>query len=137
MIRLLMLQIFILIEQSLALSEAPPRYVRNQTIKNFQRLVETHFLELRLPGAYAELLHVTTNHLNALCKENLGKQAGEVIRERILLEAKRLLINVDLSVAEIAYRLNFSDNSYFTRFFKKHEGLTPDEFRKRTTNKRL
>jgi AraC-like DNA-binding protein len=60
----------------------------------------------------------------------LGISAGELIRDRILLEAKRLLINLDLTISEIAYQLNFSDNSYFTKFFKKYTGQKPDEFRK-------
>ena len=64
----------------------------------------------------------------------LGIPAGEVIRNRIILEAKRLLINNDMTVLEIANHLNFADNSYFTKFFKKLEGVTPEEFRKRTNH---
>jgi AraC-like DNA-binding protein len=56
--------------------------------------------------------------------------AGDVIRNRVILEAKRLLVNLDLSITEISYRLNFNDNSYFTKFFKKYVGSTPEEFRK-------
>jgi AraC-like DNA-binding protein len=48
-----------------------------------------------------------------------------------LLEAKRLLVNLDLNIAEIADRLNFNDNSYFTKFFKKYTALTPEEFRRK------
>ncbi|PTS97440.1 AraC family transcriptional regulator, partial [Pedobacter sp. HMWF019] len=76
---------------------------------------------------------ITPNHLNALCNDLLGKSAGEIIRERVILEAKRLLINLDLSVAEIAERLNFSDQSYFIKFFKKYEEITPEKFRKHNT----
>ena len=81
---------------------------------------------------YAELLYITPNHLNALCKDHLGIPAGELIRNRIILEAKRLLINQDLSISEISYVLNFNDNSYFTKFFKKQVGVTPEEFRRKT-----
>ena len=52
-----------------------------------------------------------------------------MIRERILLEAKRLLVHSPQTVAEIAYQLNFEDTSYFGRFFKKHTGTTPEQFR--------
>src|SRR3982751_2927759 len=69
-------------------------------------------------------------HLNSLCRDLLGISAGEVIRERIVLEAKRLLVNGGLSITEIAYRLNFQDNSYFTKFFKKYAGATPEDFRR-------
>ena len=75
------------------------------------------------------MLYITPNHLNACCKEVLGIPAGEVIRNRIVLEAKRLLVNLQLSISEIAYTLNFEDNSYFTKFFKKYAGVTPEEFR--------
>ncbi|MBD0286067.1 MAG: AraC family transcriptional regulator, partial [Flavisolibacter sp.] len=55
-------------------------------------------------------------------------------RDRILLEAKRLLTNADMTITEIAYDLNFQDNAYFNRFFKKNVGMTPDEFRKQFIN---
>jgi len=74
-------------------------------------------------------LYITPNHLNALCQDMLGKTAGDLIRDRILLESKRLLTNADMTITEIAYNLNFKDNSYFNRFFKKEVGSTPDEFR--------
>jgi len=53
-----------------------------------------------------------------------------LIRNRILLEAKRLLVNQDMSITEISNELNFNDNSYFTKFFKKQTGITPEEFRR-------
>lgn len=104
-------------------------------LKNFQRLIEVNFTTIRLPKDYAQLLYITPNHLNALSNDLLGMSAGEVIRKRVLLEAKRLLVNLDLTISEIALQLNFSDNSYFTKFFKKYEKLTPDEFRKKSFKK--
>ncbi len=101
-------------------------------LRNFQQLVEKHYAAVRLPKHYADMLFITPNHLNSLCKEYLGVQAGEVIRNRVLLEAKRLLSIPAFSVNEIAEELNFNDNSYFTKFFKKSAGVTPEEFRKRT-----
>ncbi len=98
---------------------------------NFRKLVNTYFAEKKLPKEYAAMLYITPNHLNALCRDLLNMSAGEVIRERILLEARRLLVNVDIGISEIAYRLNFTDNSYFTKFFKKYIGITPEEFRKK------
>jgi AraC-like DNA-binding protein len=61
----------------------------------------------------------------------MGVSAGELIRNRVLLEAKRMLTNPQLSISEISLKLNFSDNSYFTKFFKKLEDITPEEFRKK------
>jgi len=89
-----------------------------------------NYATLRLPKQYAELLYITPNHLNAICNDLLGYSAGKLIRDRVILEAKRLLINMDLMVAEIAEQLNFADQSYFIKFFKKQEGITPEKFRK-------
>jgi AraC-like DNA-binding protein len=133
MVRSLMLQLFIGIARlgSWVNKNIPPY---NYTLlRSFQKLIERNYTALRLPKEYAELLYITPNHLNALCNDVLGIPAGEVIRNRIALEAKRLLINNDLTIQEIASQLNFADNSYFTRFFKKQVGTTPEEFRK-TTN---
>ena len=99
-------------------------------LRNYEKLIDMNYLDLRLPKEYAALLYVTPNHLNALCNDVLGISAGEVIRNRIALEAKRMLINFSLTVKQIAYQLNFEDNSYFCKFFKKQTGLTPEAFRK-------
>ncbi len=99
-------------------------------LHNFRKLVNSYYAEKRLPKDYAAMLYITPNHLNALCNDLLGKPAGEVIRERILLEAKRMLVNATVSISEIAFQLNFSDNSHFTKFFKKSTDQTPEEFRK-------
>ncbi len=98
-------------------------------IRQFEKLIEQHFREKRLPKEYAELMFVTPNHLNALTNNMLGKSAGDLIRERVLLEAKRLLTNSDLMINQIAESLSFEDNAYFTRFFKKYLGTTPEGFR--------
>jgi AraC-like DNA-binding protein len=130
LIRVLLLQLFLTIEQSDAMSaEQKGRAHKPQVIRDFQKLINQHYTKLRLPGEYAPLLHITPNHLNALCKEHLGMQAGALIRNRITLEAKRLLTNADLTISQISYALNFSDNSYFTKFFKKETGVTPEGWR--------
>ncbi|MDB5001940.1 MAG: transcriptional regulator, AraC family [Mucilaginibacter sp.] len=134
MVRSIMLQLFISIARLglNTVNNTTPSY--NYTLlRNFQKLIEKNYTSIKLPKEYAELLYITPNHLNALCNDVLGISAGEVIRNRIVLEAKRLLINNDLTVLEIANQLNFADNSYFTKFFKKQVGQTPEEFRK-TTN---
>ena len=98
--------------------------------RNFEKLIEQNFTTKRLPKEYVEILFVTPNHLNALCNQLIGKSAGDIIRNRVLLEAKRLLVNSNQNISEIAWQLKFEDNSYFSKFFKKNEGITPDEFRK-------
>jgi AraC family transcriptional activator of pobA len=135
LIRAILLHIFILLSRTKTRQAEKQALPYNYTLlKNFQKLIEKHFATLKLPRDYAELMYITPNHLNALCNDLLGISAGELIRNRILLEAKRLLINLDLTIAEISYQLNFNDNSYFTKFFKKYAGITPEEFRKTTLN---
>lgn len=128
---LLLMSLFINISRhhALAVKKLIPEQTQN-TLFNFRRLINEYYLYKRLPKDYSALLYVTPNHLNALCRDYLGKSAGQLIRDRIILEAKRLLVNADINISEIAYRLNFKDNSYFTKFFKKSVGLTPEEFRK-------
>jgi len=131
MIRLKLLELFILMDRNCTSKKSKnvPRQ-KLTLLRNFQHLIDQHFRTIKLPKEYADLLYVTPNHLNALCQDLVGKTAGDLIRDRVLLEAKRLLTNADMTVTEIAYDLNFQDNSYFNRFFKKNVGMTPDEFRK-------
>jgi len=133
LIRTLLIQVFILLARinadSTQLQSTPYNYT---LLKSFQKLVEKNYKALKLPKQYAELLYITPNHLNAVCNDMLGISAGELIRNRVVLEAKRLLINRGHGISEIADELNFADNSYFTKFFKKYTSLTPEEFRKIT-----
>lgn len=135
--RTTLLQLFLQISRNSALQFKPISNTTNYNIfRSFEKLIEQNYVRLKLPKDYAELLFITPKHLNALCKQAAGKSAGEMIRDRVLLEAKRNLVNSNESISEIAYRLNFEDNSYFTRFFKKYAVVTPDEFRKNAqTNK--
>jgi AraC-like DNA-binding protein len=131
-LRLKLLELFILVERNsnVAKTKAAPQQ-KLLLLRNFEQLINEHYRDIKLPKEYAALLYITPNHLNALCQDMLGKKAGELIRERVLLEAKRMLTNADMSISEIAYDLNFQDNSYFNRMFKKEGGVTPDEFRKK------
>ncbi len=133
-LRAMLLQLIVVLSRRLP-RLAQPQISRHQlnVLRQFERLIEAHFREKRLPREYAELLFITPNHLNALVSAALGKSAGELIRERVLLEAKRLLVNSDLSISQIASELNFEDNAYFARFFKKHTGVSPEAFREAYT----
>jgi AraC-like DNA-binding protein len=135
LIRVRLLEMFMMVENDGNRNNHDNQPNHTSTLlKSFQQLINQYYRTMRLPKEYAELLYITPNHLNALCRELLGKTAGDVIRERVLLEAKRLLTNAGMNILEIAYELNFKDNSYFTRFFKNYEGMTPEEFRKKFIN---
>lgn len=102
----------------------------NHLINRFLLLLEKHYTQHHEVSQYATLLHVTPSYLNQVCKKESGKTAGEYIRERLLLEAKRMLTLTDMDVKEAAYALGFNDTSYFSRFFKKYTALTPLDFRR-------
>ncbi len=100
-------------------------------LTRFKKLVGRHFITKRHVSDYAALLAVSPNHLNKIVKDQSGKTAGSFIEEMLLMEAKALLRHTALSIAEIAYELDFSDPSYFNKFFKKGAGITPLAYRKR------
>lgn len=79
---------------------------------------------------YADLLNSTPQNLNARCKREYAKTASEYIAGHILKEAKRLLCYTGLSVTEIAQTFDFKDVSHFVKYFKRHEGKTPLQFKK-------
>jgi len=96
---------------------------------NFVKLVSQHFLTIRKVAHYANMLHVSPDHLNRIIKSNADKTANELIDEMIVMEAKAYLLHTKMSVAEIAYKLEFTDPSHFNKFFKKTNNCTPLEFR--------
>lgn len=78
---------------------------------------------------YADRLCITPKHLSAVVKEISGMTAGKLIDNYVVLEAKMLLKNTDLTIQEIAARLNFPNQSFFGKYFKHSTGLSPSEFR--------
>ncbi len=101
-----------------------------QLVNRFEALIEQHYREKHFVRDYAKMMCITPNYLNTVISHATGKSAGELIRERIMMEAKRLLLYQKGTVAEVGSALHFDDNSYFCRFFKKYEGVSPETFRK-------
>lgn len=95
----------------------------------YAELVELHFTERGDLGFYADKLRITKDHLSKACGEVLGMGAKEFLQQRRFKEAGTLLIETQLSVKEIAYRIGWEDHAYFTRAFKKWCGMTPSQFR--------
>ena len=109
---------------------AQPTPNAGQTLtRAFRQLVKAHAIEQHQLGYYAAQLGITTAHLSATTKEASGVSAGRIIRQQLVLEAKRLLAHSTLTVAQIAEQLNFEDASYFGRFFKRETHQTPRQFR--------
>lgn len=91
--------------------------------------VEKSFKTIHGVQTYAKMLQTQSRTLNSLSKKYTGKTAGDIISDRILLEAKRELYYNTKSIKEIGYELGFDDPAYFTRFFKKKTGLSPQEYK--------
>ncbi|OXE99974.1 AraC-like DNA-binding protein [Flavobacterium araucananum] len=96
----------------------------------FKKLIFANIKTNHQVNYYASLLNVTPNHLNKSVKSATGKTATKWIDDAILLEAKYLLFQTTLSINEIAMQVGHEDHSYFSRFFKKQEGITPIQYRK-------
>lgn len=103
---------------------------KNEKVHEFEQLIDKYFETKKMPSDYAELLHISPNYLNKISKEETGQTAGNLIRKRITIEAKRLLHYTNYSVNEIANTLGFENASYFVTFFKKQTETTPEQFRK-------
>ena len=101
-------------------------------VKRFRQLIEEKYQENPSINQYADWLNVTPNHLTQVVKSVSGQTSMDIIKQRNILEIKRLLIYTDLTASEIAQQFNYNDQSYFTKFFKKSTGLTPSQFRKKS-----
>lgn len=97
--------------------------------KQFRNLLEKTFTQGLTTRDYASALHITQHYLNRTVKEVTGKTTTAVLRERSMLEAKRLLTFSDSTVTEIATALGYFDSSYFAKLFKKDAGMPPLQFR--------
>lgn len=122
-----------LCEVNRACSHAPERPVSaaHQLAQRFKELLLDNIAHTHLIADYAGLLHVSTSHLHRVVRNTTGKPPSRWIDEAILLQAKALLRQADLPVAEVAAAVGLQDPSYFARLFKKHEGVTPSAFRRR------
>lgn len=95
----------------------------------YKDLVEKNFAQLKNVSAYAGKLHVSEKRLGQATAKILGKTLKEIIDERVLLEAKRLLVHGSQSIKEIGFELGFDEPTNFIKYFRKHIGKTPVEFR--------
>ncbi|MEX5506627.1 helix-turn-helix domain-containing protein [Pseudomonas putida] len=102
---------------------------RSQQLTAFRELVDMHYRAHWPLADYAAELGMTLATLGRLCQEHLGMTPMNVINARLVLEAKRMLGHSGLSVKEIAHELGFADVGYFSRFFRKHAGVSPSGFR--------
>jgi len=109
---------------------APPVDREAQVCAAFSRLLDEGVSAATPVCAYAERLGLSMRRLNECLAARTGRSAGQHVAERLMREARRLLLHSALPVAAIAERLEFADASYFGRFFRRHAGLTPAAFRR-------
>jgi len=95
----------------------------------FFKLLEENFKKERVVQFYADRLYVTSGHLSKVLKKVSGKTASQLIEDVVTLEARILLGNTSLSIAQIAEELQFSDQSFFGKYFKKKTGVSPSAYR--------
>jgi AraC-like DNA-binding protein len=105
------------------------KMVNNKYVDNFLRLVNAHYMRQHSISYYAERLSISPNYLNGVIKKSIGINAKLYIQNRIVQEAKRMLVYTDMPVASIADALSFENPSYFIRFFRSHTRYTPLQYR--------
>lgn len=106
-------------------------------VHQFNLLLEQHFKTNKKVSDYASLLAVTPNYLNYTIRQATGQSAGNLIRQRIVLEAVRQARLTGATMKEVAYNLGFSDNAHFSKFFKKAAGRNFTEIKKYLFNKTI
>lgn len=99
----------------------------------FKDLLETGYKNQKQVNYYAKEIIITEKRLNQATTKVLGKTPKEIINDRIMLEAKRILAHTTESVKEIGYDLGFDEPTNFIKYFKKHSKFTPTEFREQNT----
>ncbi|RAJ28142.1 AraC family transcriptional regulator [Pedobacter cryoconitis] len=119
-----------LIRQQRSVPFDPVNNYAQERIEQFLALLEKYAFEHQPVTQYAAMLNLSPYQLNSIAKSMLGKTCSELMNAYILLEAKRCLLATANQINQIAYHLGYEDISYFIRFFKKHTGYSPEQFRR-------
>jgi AraC family transcriptional activator of pobA len=103
--------------------------VESILIHKLSQLVDSYFVKEHHIGFYASAFNISEKHLNDICNRHFNCGLKKILQDRLMQEARKLILSSDMSVAEIAYKLNFQDNSYFNKVFKNRTSITPKRFR--------
>lgn len=106
-----------------------PRSRGSEIVRQFHLSLNEHFRTTTSVRDYARMLKLSPDRLSEVVKDATGKSPGEIIRQRLLLEAQRLLAHTELNISEVAFALDFQDPAYFSRFFRRMTAQSPAEFR--------
>lgn len=121
------------INQRNSKNEDTARSRKEEIMARFILAVSEDFREQRLVSYYAKKLFITPKHLSSVVKEISGRTAGDWIENYVVMEAKVLLKTTDMTIQEIALKLNFANQSFFGKYFKHHTGFSPTSYRKKFT----
>ena len=100
----------------------------NHKLKEFEMFLEQFYKTEKSPSFYADKMAITLKHLNRISKNTLNITITELITRRVILESKRIMVDKNWTIAQIADELGYSDYSYFSKLFKKNVGITPTKF---------
>jgi AraC family transcriptional regulator, transcriptional activator of pobA len=103
-------------------------------IHSLAHLVDSYYIQEQNLRFYTSAFNITDRQLNDICNKHFNCGLKRILQNRLMQEARKLLLSSELSVGEIAYKLNFEDNSYFNKVFKNKTGLTPRRFREMHKN---
>ena len=102
---------------------------KNNIVERFLELVHTHYRVERMISFYANKLCITPKYLSKIVKENTGRSAGEWIENHVVLDARAMLQSSDMTIQQIAVSLNFPNQSFFGKYFKRATGMSPKQYR--------
>jgi len=98
-------------------------------INELSRLVDAYFIKEHNVSFYTTALNISEKGINDICQSHFNCGLKKILKDRLMQEARKLILSSELSVSQISYKLNFEDNSYFNKVFKHETGLTPKRFR--------
>ena len=125
--KLLFVKIFRLLHHNRRKEESPNRALHY--FREFQKAIERTAPFEKKISQFAQELKITQVHLNRICQAVKGRTAQQIVQANTIRKAHNYLLYTSLSVAEIAYELQFVDPGYFTRFFRRQTGLSPSAYR--------
>ena len=133
-LRALLYEVLMLLDRAYlkmtSIEEGRSREASNNHVSKFMNLVNIHSKEQHSVQYYADKLCITSNYLNEMVTSTMGFSAKQYIQNKVMDEAKRLLVYTNVPISDIAFELCFSTVSYFIRSFRQHTGETPLLYRK-------
>ncbi len=129
MLRALTTQLACEMARRMPTDDEHPRRAVAGVFSRFQGLVRTHAGDAWTVRDYAAELGVSARHLSRVCQDAVGQSPAGFVGSERMREARRLLVYTRATIAEIGYALGYDDPSHFSRVFRRHEGLTPKEYR--------